>query len=328
MRRREFVGLVGGALLTWPVGVRAQLPNVPIIGFLNGESAEKYGAFAEAFRRGLGEVGLVEGRNAFVEYRWAQQQYGRLPALAKELVDRGVVVIAASGGDGATYAARAATTKIPIVFLMGADPVKSGIVASLNEPGGNITGLTLILNDLMPKRLEMLLDLIPNATTIAFLTNPNSPISEPQGQQLKAAALSKGLPPVPIVKASSEHEIEVAFSTLAQLRPHAVVVEADSYFQNQRDQLVALAARHRMPMMFHSREFVTRGGLISYGTSIPDIYRQVGIYAGKIAKGAKPAELPVIQPTKFDLVINLKTSKALGLTVPATLLTLADEVIE
>jgi len=273
-------------------------------------------------------VGLVEGRNAFVEYRWAQQQYGRLPALAKELVDRGVVVIAASGGDGATYAARAATTKIPIVFLMGADPVKSGIVASLNEPGGNITGLTLILNDLMPKRLEMLLDLIPNATTIAFLTNPNSPISEPQGQQLKAAALSKGLAPVPIVKASSEHEIEVAFSTVAQLRPHAVVVEADSYFQNQRDQLVALAARHRMPMMFHSREFVTRGGLISYGTSIPDIYRQVGIYAGKIAKGAKPAELPVIQPTKFDLVINLTTSKALGLTVPATLLTLADEVIE
>jgi putative tryptophan/tyrosine transport system substrate-binding protein len=328
MRRRELITLISSAALAWPLAARAQKQAIPMIGFLNGESQEKYGAFAEAFRKGLSEAGLVEGRNVSVEYRWAQQQYDRLPALARDLVDRGAAVIAASGGDGATYAVRAATTKIPIVFLISADPVKSGVVASLNRPGGNITGFTLFLNDLMPKRLELLLELLPKAATFAFLTNPNSPISEPQGQELKAAALIKGLAPVAIVKAGSEQEISAAFTTLIQLRVDAVVVEADSYFQNQRDQLVALAARHGVPMMFHSREFVARGGLMSYGTSIPDIYRQVGIYAGEIAKGAKPANLPVLQPTKFDLVINLKTAKALGIIVPATLLTLADEVIE
>jgi putative ABC transport system substrate-binding protein len=327
MRRRNFIRIVGGVAITWPLAARAQ-QAMPVVGFLNGESPERYAHFAAAFRQGLSEAGYVEGQNVRVEYRWASGQYDRLPALVADLIERKAAVIAASGGDGATYAARAATTTVPIVFLMGGDPVKFGVVSSYNRPGGNLTGVTLILNDLMAKRLELILELVPQAKVVSFLTNPNSPISESQGRELHDAAIAKGLQPVVVAKASSPTEISAAFANLFQQKVDAIIVEGDSYFQSQRELLVTLAARYALPTMYHSREYVAAGGLMSYGTSIPDIYRQVGIYSGRILKGAKPADLPVLQPTKFEMAFNLKTAKALGLTVQQSTLLRADEVIE
>jgi putative tryptophan/tyrosine transport system substrate-binding protein len=327
MRRRKFIILTGSAVAAWPFIGRAQ-QAMPVVGFLNGESPDRYARFAAAFRHGLGESGYIEGQNVKIEYRWAEGHYDRLPALVTELIEQKAAVIAACGGDSSTFAARAATTTIPIVFLLGSDPTKYGVVASYNRPGGNLTGVTLMLNDFMPKRLELLLEFLPQAKLVSFMTNPNSPASVTQGDELREAAITKGLQLAVVAKAGSEAEITEAYANFSQQNVDAVILDADSFYQNKREQIVALAARYRLPTMYFSREFIALGGLMSYGTSIPDIYRQLGIYIGRILKGAKPADLPVLRPTKFELAVNLKTAKALGLTVPPTVLARADEVIE
>lgn len=328
MRRREFIkGMVGSAAATWsPVALAQQA--MPIVGFLNGESPERYARFAAAFRQGLGETGYIEGQNVTIVYRWAEGHYDRLPALVTELIERKPAVIAACGGDGSTFAARAATTTIPIVFLMGSDPTKYGVVASYNKPGGNLTGVTLMLNDFMPKRLELLLELLPHVKLVSFMTNPNSPASGTQGDELREAAIAKGLQLAVVAKAGTEAEITEAYANFSQQKIDAVIVDADLFYQSNRDRIVALAARYGLPTMYFSRDFIALGGLMSYGTSVTDIYRQLGIYSGRILRGAKPADLPVLRPTKFELFINLKTAKTLGITVPPTLIARADEVIE
>jgi putative tryptophan/tyrosine transport system substrate-binding protein len=317
--------LLMGAAMTATRALRAQQTAMPVIGFLSATSPGPLAPFVAAFRHGLSETGYVEGQSVVIEYRWAEGLYDRLPALAANLVDLRVDVIVASGST-APRAAKNATSTIPIVFV-GGDPVLSGLVPSLGRPGGNLTGFSLFVDELMPKRLELLSDLIPQARSIALLVNPNGATTERTIRDLQEAARAKGVQLI-ILKAGTESEIEVAFGSLVELQAQALLVGADPFFNSRREQLVALASRHAVPAIYEWREFVTSGGLISYGPSLTSIYRQVGIYAGRILKGAKPADLPIQQPAKFELVINLQTAKALGLTVPQSILARADEVIE
>ena len=323
MKRRELL-LLAGAMLAAPT-LRAQQRPMPVIGFLSATSPGPLAPFVAAFRQGLSETGYVEGQSVVIEYRWAEGRYDRLPALAANLVDLRVDVIVASGST-APRAAKNATSAIPIVFV-GGDPVLSGLVPSLGRPGGNLTGFSLFVDELMPKRLELLSDLIPQARSIALLVNPNGASTARTIRDLQEVARAKGVQLI-ILKAGTESEIEGAFGSLVELQARALLVGADPFFNSRREQLVALASRHAVPAIYEWREFAAAGGLISYGPSLTGIYRQAGIYAGKILKGAKPADLPVQQPTKFELVINLKTAKALGLTVPQSIIARADEVIE
>jgi ABC-type uncharacterized transport system substrate-binding protein len=326
MRRREFIRLLGGAT-AWPILVRAQTPGMPVIGFLNPASPGSFAPFVSAFHQGLKEAGYVEGQNVAVEYSWAHGQYDRLPMLASELVARRVTVIAATGGDVSALAAKAATTTIPIVFDTSSDPVEVGLVASLNRPGGNLTGVSILTVELVPKRLELLCEVVPTATVIGLLVNPmrTSAGSETRGMQSAVSALGRRSV---VLNASSERDLSVAFATLGQQQVDALVVNGDNLFISLRDQLAALSARYAVPTMYGDRQYVVAGGFMSYNSSLTNTYRQVGVYTGKILKGEKPADLPIQQPTKLELVINLKTAKTLGLTVPPTLLARADEVIE
>jgi putative tryptophan/tyrosine transport system substrate-binding protein len=325
MRRREFIALLGGAAVAGPRGAGAQQPT-PVIGFLSARAPAPNGDLVAAFRRGLNETGYVDGRNVEIEFRWADGQYDRLPALAADLTNRQVTVIAAISGTPAALAAKAATTVIPIVFANGGDPVTSGLVTTLNRPTGNLTGATFLTTSLAAKRVGLMHEFRPTATGMGFLVKANNPAGESEMKQAETAARSLGLQ-LNVLAVVDEGEIDGAFDTLAH-RVGALLVGSDPLFSDRPDRLVELAARHAIPTMYFLREFVEAGGLISYGSSQTDTYRQAGIYAGKILQGAKPADLPIIQPTKFELVINLKTVKALGLTVPPALLARADEVIE
>jgi putative tryptophan/tyrosine transport system substrate-binding protein len=325
MNRRELVLLLGGAM-TAARTVRAQQKPLPVIGWLNSNSPGPSAPFVDAFHRGLSEAGYVVGQNAAIEYGWAEGRHDRLPALAADLVGRRVDVIVAGGGVAA-LAAKNATSTIPIVFATGGDPVESGLVASLARPGGNLTGVGMMFTELMPKLLELLSELVPQARVIALLVNPKNSLAEGMIRDVQKAANAKGVQ-LPILKAGTENEIDAAFATLVQMQAGGLVVGTDALFGIRREQLVALVSRHGVPTIFWRREFAAEGGLISYGSSLTGTLRQVGVYAGRILKGAKPADLPVQQPTTFELVVNLKTAKALGLTVPPSILARADEVIE
>ncbi len=327
MNRRAFVALVGGVAAAWPLAGRAQQKAMPVIGYLSGSLPGPSAPNVVAFRQGLSETGYVEGQNVSIEYRWAEGSYDRLPALATDLVSRKVDLIVASGGPPSARAAKSATSTIPIVFASGDDPVATGLVASLARPGGNLTGVSFLVVELYPKRLELLSELVPQAKVIALLVNPNLPETARVIPDVQEAARSKGVQ-IHILEASTESEIDAAFATLVQLQAGALLVGSDPFFNSRRELLVALASRHAVPAIYQGREFPATGGLISYGASFTSVFRQLGIYAGRILKGAKPADLPVEQPTRFELVINLNTAKALGLTVPQALLARADEVIE
>jgi len=325
MDRRAFIGSVGAGLVAAPFAVRAQNSAIPVIGFLSGQWSGPWASYVAAFRDGLGEAGFVEGKNVAIEFRWAEGRYDQLPALAADLVRRNVAVLVAAGGG--IREAKAATSTIPIVFTTGNDPVDTGLVASLAHPGGNATGISFVTSQLATKRLELLHQLVPNTTVIAMLMNPRTVAPETRVRSMQEAARSLGLQ-LEIVSARTEAEIDAAFVTMAQLRAGALIVDSDPYFNGRREQVVALAARHAVPAIYDARAFVDAGGLMTYGGSLPDIYRQAGIYTGKILNGAKPADLPILQPTKIALVINLKTAKSLGLTIPQSLLLRADEVIQ
>jgi putative tryptophan/tyrosine transport system substrate-binding protein len=327
VRRREFITLLGGAA-AWPLAAGAQQAPMPVIGFLSIGSLESNAASMAGFRRGLNEQGFVEGRNVMIETRFAADaRYERLLALASDLVRRPVAVLIATGSASSARAAKAATTTIPIVFANGSDPVSIGLVASMNRPGGNATGVSYFTSTLGPKRLELLRELVPQATTIAFLVNQTNPVTEGDTKEMQKAARSVGQRII-VVSASNEKEIDAAFESVAGERAGALLVNVDAFFLSRRDQLVELAARYRVPASYNNGEYVKVGGLMSYGDNRTDSYRQVGVYAARVLKGEKPADLPVMQPTKFELFINLKTAKALGLEVPPLLLARADEVIE
>jgi putative ABC transport system substrate-binding protein len=323
MRRREFITLLGGAA-AWPLTARAQQPTLPVIGFLHSGSASPAHA---AFHGSLNETGYVDGRSVRIDYRYAGGDYDRLPALAADLVRRQVAVLAASGGVHTALAAKAATATIPIVFANGSDPVKFGLVASLNRPGGNVTGVSFFTAQLEGKRLGLLRELVPQATAIAALVNPANANADNQSKELKEAARTLGLQ-LHVLNAGSEREIETAFATLAQIRAGALAVASDPFLFARRQQLIVLAARHAVPAIYEWREFAEAGGLVSYGTSLTEAYRQAGSYAGRILKGEKPSDLPVVQTTKFEFVLNLTVAKVLGLDVPPGLSARADEVIE
>jgi putative ABC transport system substrate-binding protein len=326
MKRRELIRLLGGAA-AWPLAARAQQPAMPVVGYLNNAFPESDASRLTGLRRGLSQSGYVEGRNLVIEYRWAGNQADRLPALAADLVQLRVATIV-TPGLVSTLAAKAATTSIPIVFGLGNDPVQLGLVASLNRPGGNLTGYNAFIGELGAKGLALLHELVPSTTTIGFLENPNNPsVFELMTRDVLAAAAAVGSK-VQILKASTDSEIDAAFVNLVQARTGALLVGADAFFNNRIEQFVALAERHAIPTMYSFREFVMAGGLISYGPSLIEQYRQIGLYTGRILKGEKPADLPVMQATKIELIVNLKSAKALGLEVPAKLLALADDVIE
>jgi putative tryptophan/tyrosine transport system substrate-binding protein len=327
MRRREFIGLVGGAAVLWPLAGRAQQSGMPLIGYFSARSPESDVPMLAAFREGLKEAGYIEGKNVAIAFRWGLGQYDRLPALAEDLVTRRVAVIVTSGGDTSALAAKAATTTIPIVFVSGGDPVQAGLVASLNRPGGNITGVMSLLGALGGKQVGLLRELVPKASIIGFLMNPNEPTSEPQVDDVQVAAREIGAQLI-VLRASTERDIDAAFATLVEQRAGALILAVGALFLTQADKLIALAARYTVPVMYFRREFAAAGGLVSYGSGTEEYYRQLGVYAGRILKDEKPADLPVVQSTKFELVINLKTAKALGIVVPPTLIARADEVIE
>ncbi len=326
MNRRALLLLLGGAM-TAARTLRAQQKAMPVIGYLSSVSPGPSAPFVAALRQGLSETGYVEGQNLAIEYRWAEGHYDRLPALAADLVGRKVDMIATTGGGSSARAAKSATSTIPIVFTTGGDPVESGLVASLARPGGNLTGVSMMFTELMPKRLELISELVPQAAVIALLVNPNNAGDEPMIRDVQEAAQAKGVQ-LQILKAGAEGDFEAAFASLARLRAGALIVSPDPFFGSRREQLVTLASRHAVPAIYEWREFAAAGGLISYGPSVQPAFRQAGIYAGRILKGEKPADLPVQQPTTFELVVNLKTAKALGLTVPPSILARADEVIE
>ena len=328
MQRRHFIALLGGAAATWPFAARAQRPSLPVIGFLGSASPDEYTIRLRAFRQGLKDAGYVEGENVVIEYRWAEAHTDRLPALAAQLVNRQAAVIVAAGGTASALAAKAATASVPIVFGIAADPVAIGLVASLNRPGGNVTGVTSLNVEVGPKRLELVRELLPSATIMAVLVNPATPaLAEPFTRALQAAAGALGLQ-LHVLHASKEDEFDTVFATLAQLRAGALIIAPDNFFTAQSKQLAALSLRHAVPAIYQFDEFAAAGGLMSYGSSETEYYRLVGIYAGKILKGEKPGDLPVQQSTKVELIINLRTAKALGLAVPMSLLGRADEVIE
>lgn len=327
MRRRAFIMILGGAA-AWPLASRAQQPTMQVIGWLGSGSQDAFAAQITAFRKGVSEVGLVEDRNVAIEYRWADGEYDRLPGLAVELVRVSVAVILTSGGIRPALAAKTATSAIPIVFLNGGgDPVAAGLVASFNRPGGNITGVNFLAGEIVTKQLALIRELLPTATKIALLVNPNSPSKGPVVSDLETAVRSLGLQ-LRVLTASTESEIDDVFASLKRRPADALLVQTEPFLSNQRDQIVALAMRYAVPTISGVRAFAGAGGLTSYGASATDAYRQAGVYVGRILKGEKPADLPVLQPTKFELAINLKTAKALGLIVPPTLLARADEVIE
>jgi putative ABC transport system substrate-binding protein len=324
--RRTFICTVASGVITTPLIAQAQQqPARPVVGYLSSRSPEESATHAAAFLRGLSDTGYVEGQNISVKYRWANGDYERLPALASELVGLGVTLLVAVGGTPSAQAAKAATATIPIVFLIGDDPAKNGLVASFNRPGGNLTGVTFVTTELGAKRLELLYELVPDASVSAYLHNPKNQEAESQAIQAAAHSLRRRLL---VLRASTESEIASSFATLTQERVDALIVGNDPFFDSQRNQLIALAARNAVPAIYHIREFPAAGGLMSYGSSLVDAYRQVGTYAGRILKGTNPADLPVVQPTKFELVINTKTAKALGLAIPHRLLLRADEVIQ
>ena len=328
MRRREFISLLGGgAAVAWPLAARAQQPAMPVVGFMNiNTSAEGASDLVAAFRQGLKETGFVEGQNVAVEYRWAGQ-YDRFPELAAELVRRQVAVIAATGGEPSPQSAKAATQTIPIVFTANGDPITEGLVASLRRPGGNVTGITIFGQEAVTKRVQLMHELIPQAATIAYLMNPNHPSGEIEMRAAQTATRSLGKEMF-VLRASNERELDAAFTTMAQQQTGALVVASDPFFYSRRVELTSLAARYRLPAIYYLSEFARAGGLMAYGNSLVDIYRLVGVYVGRILKGEKPGDLPVVQSTKFEFVINLKTAKALGLDVPLGLTAGADEVIE
>ena len=327
MKRREFLRVFGGVAAAWPLAARAQQATMPVIGFIHSASPSYFAQFDGAFRDGLKEAGYVEHQNIAIEYRWAEGRYDRLPALVNELIERQVAVIFAAGGTDPAKAAEAATTAIPIVFISAADPVKTGLVASLNRPGGNVTGVSLLASAIDAKKLGLLRELVPAASAIGLLINPKYPAAKSQSGEVQEAAKSLGVKSI-VLSASTEGEIDMAFASLVQLGTSALLVGTDPFFNSRREQFAAMAARYSIPVIYPQREYVTAGGLISYGPHFADGYRQAGVYVGRILAGERPANLPVMQPTKFEMVINLKTAKALGLSVPPTLLALADEVIE
>jgi putative ABC transport system substrate-binding protein len=327
MKRREFITLLGGAAVAWPLAARAQQTQMPVVGFLGSASAEPWTRFVAAFRAGLKDRGYVDGQNVAIEFRWAEGRYEHLPALAADLVRREAAVLVSTGGLPTIRAAMAATTTIPIVFTTGGDPVRLGLVASLSRPGGNVTGVNLFTAEMDAKRLGLLRDMVPALTSIAALINPNNPPAESQSKNIREAARSFGLQ-VHFLHASTERELEAAFSSLAQLQVGAMQVASDPFFNSRRDYVVALAARHRIPAIYEQREFAATGGLMSYGANFLDAYRQAGVYTGRILKGEKPASLPVMQSTEFEFVINLNTARALSLDVPPGVSAQADEVVE
>jgi len=327
LRRRDFITLLGGAAAAWPVATRAQQTTMPVIGFMSGRSLADAGYLAEAFRQGLRDTGYVEGESIGIEYRWANGDYDRLPGFASDLLQRNVLVLVAVGGDSSPRAAKQATSTVPIVFGMGGDPIQAGLVASFNRPGGNATGYTLLTNEMEPKRIGLLHELVPGASLLGALINPSFPPAARQLEDIENAirSIKQNLF---VARAVNDQDLETAFPSFVQQKAGAVLVAASPFFDTRQDRIVALAAQYRLPAMYHFRQYAVAGGLISYGPSLTESYKQAGVYAGRILRGAKPADLPVLQPTKFEMVINQKTANALGFAIPNTIQLLADEVIE